>query len=84
MGFALFFGGLAQFCAGMWELWRNNMFAGVAFTSYGAFWLSWGIFNILALVSMRFSTGAPAVAICGGDEINCVHIYTFCLLMQFL
>lgn len=50
-GFALFFGGLAQFCAGMWELWRNNMFAAVAFSSYGAFWMSFAIYQILALVS---------------------------------
>jgi uncharacterized protein len=49
-GFALFYGGLAQFCAGMWELWRNNMFAAVAFSSYGAFWMGFAIYNILALV----------------------------------
>lgn len=34
----------------MWELWRNNMFAAVAFTSYGAFWMSFAIYEILALV----------------------------------
>jgi uncharacterized protein len=50
MGFGLFYGGLAQFCAGMWEFWRNNIFAGVVFTSYGSFWLNWAMYNILALV----------------------------------
>jgi len=38
---ALFYGGLAQFGAGMWEFRRNNTFGATAFTSYGAFWLSY-------------------------------------------
>lgn len=38
---ALFYGGVAQLCAGMWEFKRNNTFGATAFTSYGAFWLSY-------------------------------------------
>jgi uncharacterized protein len=39
----LFYGGLAQFMAGMWEFRNNNTFGATAFTSYGAFWLAfWG------------------------------------------
>src|SRR2546421_3362117 len=38
---ALFYGGIAQLCAGMWEFKRNNTFGATAFTSYGAFWLSY-------------------------------------------
>ena len=39
----LFYGGLAQFVAGMWEFRNNNTFGATAFTSYGAFWLAfWG------------------------------------------
>lgn len=37
---ALFYGGLAQFLAGMWEFKINNTFGATAFTSYGAFWMS--------------------------------------------
>jgi succinate-acetate transporter protein len=37
---ALFYGGIAQFAAGMWEFVRKNTFGALAFTSYGAFWLS--------------------------------------------
>ncbi|CAF1162969.1 unnamed protein product [Rotaria sordida] len=37
---ALFYGGLAQFLAGMWEFKVNNTFGATAFTSYGAFWMS--------------------------------------------
>ena len=36
---ALFYGGIAQFAAGMWEFARKNTFGALAFTSYGAFWL---------------------------------------------
>jgi succinate-acetate transporter protein len=37
---ALFYGGIAQVLAGMWEFKKNNTFGALAFTSYGAFWLS--------------------------------------------
>jgi uncharacterized protein len=39
-GVALAYGGLAQLLAGMWEFRTGNTFGAVAFTSYGAFWLS--------------------------------------------
>jgi uncharacterized protein len=37
---ALFYGGLAQLLAGMWEFRKGNTFGATAFSSYGAFWLS--------------------------------------------
>lgn len=40
LGLALFYGGLAQLLAGMWEFVKGNTFGAVAFTSYGAFWMS--------------------------------------------
>jgi succinate-acetate transporter protein len=36
----VFYGGIAQFAAGMWEFRSGNTFGATAFTSYGAFWLS--------------------------------------------
>jgi succinate-acetate transporter protein len=39
-GLALAYGGLAQFAAGMWEFTKGNTFGATAFSSYGAFWLS--------------------------------------------
>ena len=44
---ALFYGGLAQLLAGMWEFKKNNTFGAVAFTSYGAFWLSLASLKLL-------------------------------------
>jgi len=40
IGLAVAYGGLAQFCAGMWEFVKGNTFGATAFTSYGAFWIS--------------------------------------------
>ena len=40
LALAFFYGGMAQLLAGMWEFVRKNTFAALAFTSYGAFWLS--------------------------------------------
>ena len=45
LGLALAYGGLAQLLAGMWEFKNNNTFGATAFTSYGAFWLSFWAFN---------------------------------------
>jgi succinate-acetate transporter protein len=45
LGLALAYGGLAQLLAGMWEFRNNNTFGATAFTSYGAFWLSFWAFD---------------------------------------
>lgn len=42
LGMALAYGGLAQFLAGMWEFASGNTFGATAFSSYGAFWFSFG------------------------------------------
>ena len=39
-GLAFAYGGIAQFVAGMWEFRTGNTFGAVAFSSFGAFWLS--------------------------------------------
>jgi len=40
LGMAIAFGGAAQLLAGMWEFRTGNTFGAVAFTSFGAFWIS--------------------------------------------
>jgi succinate-acetate transporter protein len=47
IGLALFYGGLAQFLAGMWEFRNRNVFGATAFSTYGAFWFSLGTYVIL-------------------------------------
>ena len=49
LGLAFAYGGVAQFCAGMWEFRRNNTFGATAFTSYAAFWIAFALlvtFNV--------------------------------------
>lgn len=41
---ALFYGGLAQLLAGMWEFRKNNTFGATAFGTYGAFWLAFAFY----------------------------------------
>ncbi|MFR9800363.1 acetate uptake transporter [Streptomyces sp. MS06] len=41
---ALWYGGIAQVLAGMWEFRKNNTFGALAFTSYGSFWLSFAAY----------------------------------------
>jgi uncharacterized protein len=48
LGPALFYGGLAQLLAGMWEFRNRNVFGATAFSTYGGFWLGLGTVVILA------------------------------------
>ena len=43
---ALFYGGIGQIIAGVWEFANRNTFGAVAFSSYGAFWLSFWYLNV--------------------------------------
>jgi succinate-acetate transporter protein len=47
IGPALFYGGLVQLLAGMWEFRNRNVFGATAFSTYGGFWLALGIFVVL-------------------------------------
>ncbi len=45
---AIFYGGIAQFAAGMWEFRRGATFPATAFSSYGMFWM--GLASALTLL----------------------------------
>jgi succinate-acetate transporter protein len=53
---ALFYGGLVQLLAGMWEFRNRNVFGATAFSTYGGFWLSLGAFSLLLSTSHGFSS----------------------------
>jgi uncharacterized protein len=40
LGLALFYGGIVQVIAGIWEFAKGNTFGATAFCSFGAFWLA--------------------------------------------
>jgi succinate-acetate transporter protein len=44
LGYAFAYGGLAQFCAGMWEFRNRNVFGATAFGSYGSFWIGLALY----------------------------------------
>jgi uncharacterized protein len=48
VGLAVFYGGLVQLLAGQWEFRNQNTFGSTAFSTYGGFWLSLGVFVVLA------------------------------------
>src|SRR5205823_11418191 len=56
VGLALFYGGLTQLLAGMWEFRNRNVFGATAFSTYGGFWMSFGIFAVLAETSKSFGS----------------------------
>lgn len=43
LGCALFYGGVVQIIAGIWELIIENTFGATVFTTYGGFWLSYAV-----------------------------------------
>jgi succinate-acetate transporter protein len=61
IGPALFYGGIVQLLAGMWEFRNRNVFGATAFATYGGFWLGLGSIVVLADVSKTFA-GALAGA----------------------
>jgi uncharacterized protein len=62
LSMALTFGGLAQFVAGMWAFKRGNTFAATAFTSYGAFWLSFYLLVVVFIPLVPKTAGASDVS----------------------
>ena len=43
----LFYGGLVQILAGMWDIKRGDIFGGTCFSSYGGFWMGLALMIIL-------------------------------------
>ena len=75
VGPAIFYGGLAQLLAGMWEFRNRNVFGATAFSTYGGFWMGFGLFVILALTT-KFLAGYS-----GGDLDNAAAWFVFSFLM---
>jgi succinate-acetate transporter protein len=65
IGPALFYGGIVQLLAGMWEFRNRNVFGATAFSTYGGFWLGLGSVVVLADVSKNF-----AAALAGANLTN--------------
>ena len=74
LALALVYGGSAQLLAGMWEFVRKNTFGAVAFTSYGAFWISYYVLSRSILPGIKSSA---EVSVAVGVFLLCWTIFTF-------
>ena len=65
LSLAFFYGGLAQFVAGMWEYSCNNTFGATAFGSYGAFWMSFALYATVykPIIVGEVAAGAPNMSV---------------------
>src|SRR5919199_1701985 len=57
--FAAFFGGLAQFLAGMWSYRARDAIATAMHGMWGAFWMGWGLYQLLAALGTLPPVTAP-------------------------
>jgi len=63
LALALVYGGTAQLLAGMWEFVRKNTFGAVAFTSFGAFWISYYVLSKFILPGLSSAEVPVAVGV---------------------
>lgn len=76
MGMGIFYGGLAQFIAGLMEWKKGNQFPAIAFISYGAFWMS-----------LVFIWAGPQMGLPKADPISMgfyLSLWGFFTLMNFI
>lgn len=74
LGLALFYGGIVQIIAGVWEFANKNTFGATAFCSYGGFWLAFWF-----LVVSKGDVGAGS----GGVGVFLLAWAIFTLYMTF-
>ncbi|EDR02110.1 FUN34 transmembrane protein [Laccaria bicolor S238N-H82] len=84
VGMGLFCGGLAQLLAGMWEFPRGNAFSATAFTSFGAFWMSFATIFIPGSGISAAYTNADEFESALGIYLLTWAIFTFLLTIATL
>ncbi|KAG9287090.1 hypothetical protein G9A89_000984 [Geosiphon pyriformis] len=85
VGLALFYGGLIQLLAGMWEFKKGNTFGSTAFSSYGGFWLSFATILIPNFgVAASFGLDKDEFAQALGIYLLAWTIFTFLLFLATL
>ena len=63
LGLALAYGGIAQLLAGMWEFRTGNTFGATAFTSFGAFWISYWLLVTLNVADIPEAQAGDAIGL---------------------
>jgi succinate-acetate transporter protein len=78
LALALVYGGGVQILAGMWEFTRRNTFGALAFSSFGAFWISYYVFGKFVAVTTADAPVAAGVFLLGWT------IFTFYMIIPSL
>lgn len=80
LSMGIFFGGMTQVIVGVLEFKKNNMFGTMAFSSYGAFWLS----LVFLLVLPKMGLGEASTPTAMGWYLAVWGVYSFGLFMATL
>lgn len=78
---ALVYGGIAQMLAGMWEFKKNNVFGATAFTSYGAFWVTYAVYVWLVQPAILEAAGTEGEHKARGLWLFAWTIFTIIMLV---
>ncbi|KIP05767.1 hypothetical protein PHLGIDRAFT_19614 [Phlebiopsis gigantea 11061_1 CR5-6] len=81
VGMAMGVGGLVQLLAGMWEFATGNTFGATAFSSYGGFWISFGMLYIPGSGILDAYAAAPASEL---DSALGIYLITWAVLTFLL
>ena len=81
LGLALAYGGIAQLLAGMWEFRTGNTFGAVAFTSFGAFWIS---LFVLFVVNANPRSGLVFATTNVANNAIAVYLYAWAIFTTYM
>lgn len=84
LALAIAFGGGAQLLAGMWAFRRGSTFAATAFSSYGAFWLSYWLLSSFYVPAIQRAAPHGAVGAFVGLYLLLWGIFTLYMLIASL
>jgi hypothetical protein len=73
LGLALAYGGIVQLLAGMWEFRTGNTFGAVAFSSFGAFWISFWALNVFYAKELGGNAGTRRPVPVGVGDLHRLH-----------
>jgi succinate-acetate transporter protein len=76
LALAIAFGGAGQILAGMWAFRNGNTFAGTAFTSFGAFWISFYLLNAVFVPQIKAAGGTNDIGTFVGMYLFAWGVFT--------
>jgi succinate-acetate transporter protein len=83
LGYAFAFGGLAQLLAGQWEFRNRNVFGATAFSTYGAFWIGLGLWDVLVAKQPAAGVSATAWTAATGHDLGWI-LLAFAIVNTYL